>query len=46
MTVEEYLKKFDSPNNPQTRFYSCDYMVAFAEYYHKEKLKEPKQTGI
>jgi len=40
MKTVDYLKKFDAPNTIELRFYNCDYMIAFAEYYHKEKLNE------
>ena len=42
METVDYLKKFDAPNTIELRFYNCDYMIAFAEYYHKEKLNQLK----
>ena len=42
METVDYLKKFDYPNIIELRFYNWDYMIAFAEYYHKEKLNELK----
>lgn len=42
MNTMDCLKKFDSPNEPEIRFYSSDYMIAFAEYYHQEKLNQLK----
>jgi len=43
METVDYLKKFDYPNIIESRFYNWDYMIAFAEYYHKEKLNQLKQ---